>query len=252
MNKPFEGKVALVTGGAIGIGRAAALAFGRAGATVVLADLAVGAARELVDQLRQSGGQAVFIETDVSQRASVEALIARIVADHGRLDCAYNNAGVLGTQTAMADCEDEQFDRILATNLKGVWLCMKAEIRQMAKQGGGAIVNAASVAAQVGLAGFAAYSASKGGVLQLTRTAALEYAQAGIRINAICPGVINTPMNARLLTDPAIMAKSVAREPVGRLGEPGEVAEAVLWLCSDAASFVTGSALNVDGGWTAQ
>lgn len=248
-----QGKVALVTGGASGIGRATALAFAREGAKVVVSDVVVAGGEETVALIKAAGGDALFVKADVAKPAEVDALIARVVAAYGRLDCACNNAGIEGAMTSTVDCSEENFDRTIAVNLKGVWLCMKAEITQMLKQGGGAIVNTASVAGLVGFAGLPAYVASKHGVVGLTKTAALEYAKSGIRINAVCPGVIQTPMLERLFqSSPQAGENIAALEPVGRLGKPEEIAEAAVWLCSDAASFVTGLPMAVDGGLIAQ
>jgi NAD(P)-dependent dehydrogenase (short-subunit alcohol dehydrogenase family) len=244
--KLLDGKVALVTGAGSGIGRATALTFAREGAKVVVADIIAEGGEETVRMVKAAGGEALFVKTDVSKAAEVEALITKVVQTYGRLDCAFNNAGIEGVFVSTAECSEENWDRTLAINLKGVWLCMKYEIPQMLKQGGGAIVNTASVAGLVGFAGLPAYVASKHGVAGLTKTAALEYAKAGIRVNAVCPGGISTPMTERLF-------KAVAAlEPVGRMGKPEEIAEAVVWLCSDAASFVTGHAMAVDGGMVAQ
>lgn len=253
MTARLADKVALITGAGSGIGRAAALLFAREGAAVVVSDVTVQAGEETAAAIRAAGGQASFIEANVAEAAAVEALIARTVKIHGRLDCAFNNAGIEGLTALTADCTEENWDRTLATNLKGVWLCLRAELKQMLEQGGGAIVNTASVAGLVGFVGLPAYVASKHGIVGLTKTAALEYAQHGIRVNAICPGVIQTAMIDRLAQrSPQAMAGFNAMEPVGRLGRPEEIAEAALWLCSDAASFVTGAALAVDGGLVAQ
>ena len=253
MTRQFEGKVALVTGAASGIGRASALAFARAGAKTVVADVLVEGGEETVRMIKAAGGDALFVRTDVSKAAEVEPLIQQVVATYGRLDYAHNNAGIEGTVAPTADCTEENWDRTIAINLKGIWLCMKYEILQMLTHGGGAIVNTASVAGLVGTSGAPAYCASKGGVVQLTRAAALEYAKASIRVNAVCPGVIRTPMVERLMADaPEAEAGFIAMEPIGRLGTPDEIAEAVVWLCSDAASFVIGNAMPVDGGWVAQ
>jgi NAD(P)-dependent dehydrogenase (short-subunit alcohol dehydrogenase family) len=249
----LDGKVALVTGGGSGIGRASALAFARAGAKVVVADVVADGGQETVRLITAAGGEGRFIKTDVSKAAEVEALIKQIVATYGRLDCAYNNAGVEGTFVSTVEYSEADWDRVLAINLKGVWLCMKYEIAQMLQQGGGAIVNTASGAGLVGVVGLSAYVASKHGVVGLTKTAALEYAKAGIRVNAVCPGVIQTPMVARLTRSrPDLSEALVAAEPMGRTGKPEEIAEAAVWLCSDAASFVTGHAMSVDGGYVAQ
>lgn len=253
MAKQFEGKVALVTGAASGMGRASALAFAREGAKVVAADVVVADGEETVRKIKDAGGEAIFVKADVSKAAEVEALVKKAVDTYGRLDFAHNNAGIEGVTAQTPDCPEDNWDRVININLKGVWLCMKHEIPQMLKQGGGAIVNTASVAGLVGFAGLPAYCASKGGVVQLTRTAALEYAKSGIRVNAVCPGVIHTPMIDRLVAvQPEAEAAFLALEPVGRMGKPEEVIEAVVWLCSDAASFVTGHAMAVDGGLVAQ
>lgn len=249
----LEGKVALVTGGGSGIGRATALVFAREGAKVVVADVLTEGGEGTVSRIRESGGKAIFVRTDISKVGEVIALIDNVVTIYGRLDCACNNAGIEGTIAQTADCTEENWDRVIDINLKGVWLCMKYEIPEMLKQGSGAIVNTASIAGLIGFQGLPAYCASKGGIIQLTKTAALEYATKGIRINAVCPGVIRTPMVERVTGGkPELEAQFTALEPVGRMGAPGEVAEAVVWLCSDAASFVTGHPLVVDGGFVAQ
>ena len=246
-----DGKVALVTGGGSGIGRATALVFAREGAKVVVADIVVTGGEETVRLIKAAGGEAVFIKADVSKAAEVEALVKKTVETHGRLDCAFNNAGIEGEVAQTPNCTEE--NSTIAINLKGVWLCLKYEIPQMLKQGGGAIVNTASVAGLVGFQGIPAYVASKHGVAGLTKTAALEYAKAGIRVNAVCPGVIHTPMVERAFrASPQMAEAAIAMEPVGRLGKPEEIAEAVVWLCSDAASFVTGLPMVVDGGLVAQ
>ena len=253
MAKQFDGKVALVTGGASGIGRASALAFARAGAKVVVADVMVEGGRETVQQIEAADGAAIFVKTDVSQAAEVQALVDKTIEAYRRLDFALNNAGIEGAMAPTADCTEENWDRTISINLKGIWLSMKYEIPQMLKQGGGAIVNMASVAGIVGFQGSPAYCASKGGVIQLTRTAALEYARAGIRVNAVCPGIIRTPMIERVVASQPEMEQALtAMEPVGRIAEPEEIAGAVVWLCSEAASFVTGHPLVVDGGLVAQ
>ena len=253
MKGPFEGKVALVTGGSSGIGRATALVFAREGAKIVVADVLVNDGQETVNLIQRQGGEAIFVKTDVSRANEVEAMTNKAIETYGRLDYAVNNAGIEGAIAPTADCTEANWDRTIDTNLKGVWLCMKYEIPQMLKRGGGSIVNMASVAGLVGFQGLPAYCASKGGIVQLTRAAALEYAKAGIRINAVCPGVIHTPMVDRVTGGkPEVEAQFTALEPVGRMGNPEEIAEAVVWLCSDAASFVTGHPLVVDGGLVAQ
>ncbi len=249
----LEDKVALVTCAAAGIGRASALAFAGGGARVMVSDVVVDGGEETVGQIQANGGEATFVRADVSQTADVEALVRQTVETYGRLDCAHNNAGIEGDMAATADCAEANWDRTIAINLKGVWLCMKHEIPQMLQQGGGAIVNTSSVAGLVGFANLPAYVATKHGVAGLTRTAAIEYAEQGIRVNAVCRGVIQTAMIDRIVGgDAEAEAQFTALEPVGRMGSPAEVAQAVVWLCSDAASFVTGVAMPVDGGFVAQ
>ena len=247
-----EGRVALVTGASSGIGRATARAFAHQGCKTVLADIHEEAGIAAESDCEREGAACRFIRCDVSDESSVRDLVAEIVSSFGRLDVAFNNAGTLGEPGATGDCSTANFDRVLAVNLRGVWLCMREELRQMARQGsGGAIVNCSSVAGLVGLAGVPAYVASKHGVIGLTRTAALEYAQQNIRVNAVCPGPIETPMLETLMSAmPGGRQAVLEMEPVGRLGAPEEIASAVMWLCSPAASFVTGHAMVVDGGWT--
>jgi NAD(P)-dependent dehydrogenase (short-subunit alcohol dehydrogenase family) len=252
MTRELEGKVGLVTGGSSGIGRHTALLFARAGANVVIAGRREAEGQETVDLIRADGGDSLFVKTDVSKAAEVEALIQKTVEKFGRLDIAFNNAGIEGVWVPIVRQSEEDWDRTIAVNLKGVWLCLKYEIRQMLKQGGaGAIVNMASVAGLIGSAGAGAYSASKHGVIGLTKTAALENAKSGIRINAVCPAVIETPMGERLFGAPAVRESVVALHPIGRFGRPEEIAEAVLWMCSDRASFMTGQSLVLDGGFLA-
>jgi NAD(P)-dependent dehydrogenase (short-subunit alcohol dehydrogenase family) len=247
--RPFEGKVALVTGAASGIGRASARAFARAGARVVVADVDETGGHETVRLIADGDGEAIFVRTDVAQADEVAALVAATVDAYGRLDCAHNNAGIGGAVADLADCPEADWHRVLAVNLTGVWLCLKHELRVMAEQGGGAIVNTASVAGLKGAAGASAYVASKHGVVGLTKTAALEYAKRGIRVNAICPGWIRTPMvEGDFAAHPELETHAAGRAPMGRLGTPEEVAAAVVWLCSEAASFVTGAVLVADGG----
>jgi len=248
------GKVAVVTGGGSGIGRSTALAFSREGAKVVVADVTVEGGEETVSLVKKAGGEAIFVKTDVSKSAEVEALVNKTVATYGRLDCAHNNAGIGGRMVPIVEDTEENWDRVIAINLTGVWYCLKYEIPQMLKQGGGAIVNTASDAGLVGVRRTATYCASKHGVVGLTKTAALEYAKQNIRVNTVCPGPIDTPL-LRGGTDrplPRFAEKMMSAQPGGRLGQPEEIAEAVVWLCSDAASFVTGHAMSVDGGYMAQ
>ena len=247
----FDNKVVLVTGGGGGIGRASALAFARAGAKVAVTDRDVLAGEETTAQVRALGAEAVFLVADVMQAAQVQTMVAQVVAHFGRLDCAFNNAGIEEEHMRLADCEEATFDRIMGVNVKGVWLCMKYQIAQMLTQGGGAIVNTASVAGLVGAPKMSAYSASKHAVMGLTKSAAVEYGRKGIRVNAVCPGVIRTPMLDRAIAaDPKVATTVAGAHPIGRVGEADEVAAVVLWLSSDAASFVTGLAHTVDGGLT--
>lgn len=248
----FQGKVALVTGAAGGIGRATALAFATAGAKVAVVDRDAAGAAETVRLIETGGGVALLIQADVTQASEVEAMVARTVQQFGRLDCAFNNAGIEEEHMRLADCLEATFDRIMAVNVKGVWLCMKYQLAQMVLQGGGSIVNTASVAGLNGAPKMAAYSASKHAVIGLTKSAAVEYGRKHIRVNAVCPGVIKTAMFERAAAaDPKVGAAATQMHPVGRLGEAEEVASVVLWLASDAASFVTGHAHTVDGGMTA-
>ena len=246
-------KIALITGGASGIGRASALAIAREGAKVAVADVLVEGAGETVGLIESGGGQAIAIEADVSNAANVEAMVQKVIEAYGRIDCAFNNAGIEGQVASTEEYSEEIFDRVIDINLTGVWLCLKYEIPRMLEHGSGAIVNTASGAGLVGTPGLSAYVASKHGVVGLTKTAALEYAKLGIRVNAVCPGVIETPMVQRLSSGQPQMGEAlVAAEPIGRVGQPEEIAESVVWLCSDAASFVTGHAMSVDGGFVAQ
>jgi NAD(P)-dependent dehydrogenase (short-subunit alcohol dehydrogenase family) len=251
MNLSFENKVALVTGAASGMGLTTAQAFATEGAAVVLADVNAAAARAAADQLVAAGYKAIGIRCDVTNESNVTAMLERTVSTFGRLDAAFNNAGVQSPAIETADASGEEFDRVTAINLKGVWNCMKHELVQMRKQGSGAIVNNSSLGGLVGLPGRAIYHATKHGVLGLTKSAALEYAARGIRINAICPGTIRTPMVEEMLAkEPEAMKEILRDQPIGRLGEPEEIASVVLWLCSPGASFVIGHALAVDGGYT--
>jgi NAD(P)-dependent dehydrogenase (short-subunit alcohol dehydrogenase family) len=250
----LDGKSTLITGGGGGIGRATALAFAREGARVAVADLAAEAARETVALVNAAGGQAISLSGDVSRDADVRTMIAAVVDTYGRLDCAFNNAGIAGWQVdavgkKTAEWSEEAFDRMIAVNLKGVWLCMRHELPQMQAQGGGVIVNTASIAGLAGLPTSSAYVAAKHGVVGLTKTAAIEYAEVNIRVNAVCPGYIRTPM-----TEPGMRLRGeaiLAQTPFKRLGNPEEIAEMVLWLCSERASYVSGAAYNVDGGYMA-
>jgi len=246
----LENKIALITGGSSGIGRAAARLFAGEGAKVVIADINEEGGEAAVEDIRRDGGHASFVPTDVSKPADVEALIARTVERHGRLDCAYNNAGILGEIVPLVDHSEEAWDRTLDTNLKGTWLCMKQEIRQMLKQGGGVIVNTTATAAIKGSPNRSAYAASKAGVIAISKSAAMEYAEHGLRINVICPSHTRSPMLTQFFElRPELEAAFIASAPMARIAAPEEVAEGALWLCSDASSFVTGHVLAVEGGY---
>ncbi|MFC7514868.1 SDR family oxidoreductase [Herbaspirillum sp. GCM10030257] len=250
--KTFAGKSVLVTGGGSGIGRAAALSFAAEGARVAVSDVDATGGEQTVSLVAQAGGEAIFIRADVSQSAQVQAMIDAVVSRFGRLDCAFNNAGIEIEHQPLAESDEATFDRIMNVNVKGVWLCMKHEIAQMLKQGGGSIVNTASVAGLVGAPTQPIYAGSKHAVVGMTKTAAAEYGRAGIRINAVCPGVIRTPMMDRAIEREPRRQKMIEKiHPIGRLGEAQEIANAALWLLSDSASFVTGHQLAVDGGLTA-
>jgi NAD(P)-dependent dehydrogenase (short-subunit alcohol dehydrogenase family) len=249
----FDGKVAIVTGGSTGIGRAAALAFAREGAAVVIADVTEQRGRQVASEITNAGGRAGFIAADVAADAQVAELVTRTVAEYGGLDFAFNNAGIEGDQAPTDQCTPENWAHVLAVDLTGVWLCMHYEIPPMLERGGGAIVNCSSVAGLVGFPNIGPYTAAKHGVVGLTRSAALEYAQAGIRVNAVCPGVIDTEMVQRFThDDPSAAEQLLATEPVGRMGTADEIADAVIWLCSSESTFVTGHALPVDGGFVAR
>ena len=264
MAEKLEGKVAVVTGGSSGIGRATSIAFAREGAKVVVSDVNIDGGEETVNMVREQGGEAFFVKTDVSKADEVKALIDQAVDAYGRLDCGFNNAWGLGKPASAEamksfmvpphECAEDIWDQTIDICLKGVWLCMKYEVQQMLKQGVGTIVNTASALGLVGMKGLSTpYIASKHGIIGLTKTAALEYSAQGIRVNAVCPGTIRTAVHDTILEeDPTVIESWAALHPIGRVGEPPEVAEAVVWLCSDAASFVTGHSLLVDGGLTAQ
>jgi NAD(P)-dependent dehydrogenase (short-subunit alcohol dehydrogenase family) len=252
MTTELQGKVGIVTGGTSGIGRDTAVLFAKAGAKVVVAGRRESEGKETIDLVRTAGGDGLFVKTDVSRTTDVRALIQKTVEKFGSLDVAFNNAGIEGSWSPIAEQSEEDWDRVIGINLKGVWLCLKYEIQQMLKQGnGGAIVNMASVAGFIGSAGAAAYCASKHGVIALTKTAALENARSGIRVNVVCPAVIETPMGERLWGAPEAKKFALGLHPIGRFGMPMEVAEAVVWMCSDRASFMTGQSLVLDGGFLA-
>src|SRR5258708_29184198 len=250
MKLSFENQVALVTGAGSGMGLATSQAFAAEGAAVVLADVNEAAVQKAAKQLIAAGHKAIAARCDVADEAQVETMVEQTVSTVGRLDAAFNNAGVKSPVAETADASGEDFDRVIAINLRGVWNCMKCELRQMRKQGSGAIVNNSSLGGLVGIAGRGVYHASKHGVLGLTKSASLEYAARGIRINAVCPGTIETPMVTGMLErEPDAMKEIMRVTPIGRLGRPEEIASAVLWLCSEGAGFVIGHALVVDGGY---
>jgi len=251
MQLSFEGKVALVTGAASGMGLATARAFAEAGAAVVLADVREGLAKAEAQKLKDAGHKAIAVSCDVSEEAQVAAMVERAVSDFGRLDAAFNNAGVMARIAFTADSTREDWERVIGINLRGVWSCMKYELRQMVRQGSGAIVNNASVGALTGNPGIGSYIASKHGVVGLTRTAALEYIKQGIRVNAINPGLIDTQIARDVVSGDEQAYNEIAKSvPIGRAGRPEEIASVVLWLCSPGASYVVGHALTVDGGMT--
>lgn len=248
-SREFDGKVALVTGGSSGIGKATALAFARAGANVVIASRRVTEGEQTVHEICERGGEAIFVKTDVSKASEVEGLMNRTIEFYGRLDYACNNAGTF-VMGRLFELSEEEWERTINANLKGIWLSLKYQIPIMLQQKGGVIVNMASMSAIIGNPGVSIYSASKGGVVALTQSAAIEYAASGIRINAISPGVISTPMVDDIPTP--LLEDIQSKHPIGRLGKPEEIADAVVWLCSDKASFVTGHNMVIDGGYTAQ
>jgi NAD(P)-dependent dehydrogenase (short-subunit alcohol dehydrogenase family) len=249
----LQNKVALITGGGSGIGRATAVLFAAEGAKVAVVDLNLDSAEETVEMIADGGGQAFAFQADVSHAVDVQAMVGETVARYGRLDCAFNNAGIEGSSGRTMDISEADFDRTIAVNLKGVWLCLKYELEQMLAQGGGAIVNTASVAGLVGAHSMAAYAASKHGVVGLTRTTAVEYARKNIRVNAICPSFVQTPLVERAFAAlPGLEQGVLNSNPSRRLALPEEIAYTVLWLCSDAASFTNGAAITIDGGFTAQ
>ena len=249
----YEGSVALVTGAAKGMGLATAKAFADAGAAIVLADVDFELVAVTADEIVKNGGKALAVKCDVSNEEQVKAMIENAVATFGKLDVAYNNAGINTLETEVADLSRVDYDRIISINQNGIWFCMQYEIRQMLKQSSGVIVNCSSLAAFVGARGRAAYSASKYAIIGMTKSAALEYATRGIRVNAICPGMFETPM-ADFITEgnKDVLKEMTKAAPMGRLGQPEEIADAVLWLCSDASSYVTGESLWVDGGFLSQ
>jgi NAD(P)-dependent dehydrogenase (short-subunit alcohol dehydrogenase family) len=245
----LQGKVALITGGTTGIGRDAAVLFAKAGARVVVTGRREAEGNETVSLVRAAGGEALFIKSDVSKSADVQMMVQKTVEKFGRLDVAFNNAGIEGVWVPLVEQTEENWDQVHSINLKGVWLCLKYEIQQMLKQGsGGAIVNMSSVAGLIGAVAAGVYIASKHGVLGLTKTAALECAPSGIRVNAVCPAVIETAMADRAFSDPEISKRMRAMHPIGRFGRPIEIAEAVLWLSSSKSSFMTGHYIVLDGG----
>ena len=246
------GKVVIVTGGSSGIGKATAIAFAREGAKVVVASRREKEGQETVKQVQSAGSEGFFIKTDVSKETDVSAMVEKTIATYGHLDYAFNNAGIEQIPTPLVEQTEETFDQIMEINVKGVWLCMKHQIPQMLVSGGGAIVNMSSISGMIGASGLPIYVASKHAVLGLTKSVALEYAKEGIRINAVCPGMIETDLLDRVFANQEVKERLIAMHPIGRVGKPEEIAEAVVWLCSDKASFVTGQSLPLDGGYVAQ
>ncbi len=252
MSGDLSGKVALVTGGTSGIGRDTAVLLARAGAKVVINGRREVEGNESVEMIRAAGGEGLFVKGDVSRGTDVESLVQMTVEKFGRLDIAFNNAGIEGVWVPIVEQTEEDWDRTIDINLKGTWLCLKYEIRQMLKQGrGGAIVNMSSVAGLMGSPGAATYCASKHGVIALTKTAALEYGKSGLRVNVVCPAVIETAMGDRLFSEPAFNKFVLGLHTLGRFGKPEEIAEGVVWMCSDKAAFMTGQSLVLDGGFLA-
>lgn len=247
--KLFENKVVIVTGAASGIGRATAISFAKEGAAVVVSDVSETGGLETIKLIQEQKGTATFIKCDVSLESEVKNLVAKTIETYGKLDCAFNNAGIEGTPSSTTECTEENWNRTINTDLKGVWLCMKHEIPAMLASGKGSIVNCSSIAGLVGFETIPAYVASKHGVIGLTETAALEFAKKNIRVNAVCPGVIHTPMLDRF--DKGDEMAMADQTPVGRVGQPEEIADSVLWLCSDKSSYVTGQSIAIDGGWVA-
>jgi NAD(P)-dependent dehydrogenase (short-subunit alcohol dehydrogenase family) len=253
MNTEFKNKVVVITGASFGIGRATALAFAREGAKLVISDVQDKEGEYLAEQIRKQGNECIYVHCNISKPGDVQKMVSETINRFGRLDIAYNNAGIEGEMGFTADGSEENFDRVIGINLKGVWACMKYEILEMLKNKKGVIVNCSSIAGVVGSKGLPVYVASKHGVNGLTKSAALEYAGQGIRINSVCPGGVHTPMLDRILeTSPGLKDQMDSMHPIGRVAEPEEIAEAVLYLCSDRASFITGHELVVDGGFTAQ
>lgn len=253
MSTAFKDKVVIVTGASFGIGKATALAFAKEGAKLVISDVQDEDGERLAEQIREQGNECIYVHCDISKPAEVQKMVSETVNQFGHLDIAYNNAGIEGEMGFTADVSEENFDRVIGINLKGVWACMKYEIPEMLKNNKGVIVNCSSIAGVIGSQGLPVYVASKHGVNGLTKNAALEYASQGIRVNSVCPAGVNTPMLDRIVeTSPGLKDQMNAMHPIGRVAQPEEIAEAVLYLCSDRASFVTGHELLVDGGFTAQ
>ncbi len=251
--KKLEGKVAIITGASSGIGEATSTLFSQEGCSVVMADISDTKGKSLAESIKKSGGRAIYVHADVSDPSQVENLVKAAVKEYGRLDIVFNNAGIEGPTTKTEDYPLEMFDKVININLKGVFYGTKYSVGELRKAGGGAIINTASIAGLVGFTNLCAYAASKGGIVQLTRSTALEYAKDGIRVNAIAPGVIETPMVMRASeSDPEMMEGVKKAHPIGRMGKPEEIARAALYLASDDSSFVTGTVLTVDGGYVAQ